>query len=142
MTRGKGRQGFTLLELLMVVVIIGILASIALPQYIKATEKAREVEALQILGALRASEIRYYALNQAYSASTAALDVGIPTTIQSWGPPLITTSGTPPTRGYATMARSLGEFAGGTLGIQFGSGKRCGTFTPEFGTTPVTCTAD
>lgn len=56
-----GRKGFTLLELLMVVVILGILGAVAIPQYLKLAEKTRMSEAIAILGAIRSSQIRYHA---------------------------------------------------------------------------------
>ena len=61
-------QGFTLLELLMVVIIIGILAAVAIPQYLKTREKARMAEAISLLGQIRSSETRYYAENDNYVA--------------------------------------------------------------------------
>jgi prepilin-type N-terminal cleavage/methylation domain-containing protein len=54
------RRGFTLLEVLIVVIVIGILAAIALPQYTATIEKARSAEALGILGSLRSSMERYW----------------------------------------------------------------------------------
>lgn len=48
-------KGFTLIELLVVVLIIGILTSVGVPQYIKAAEKARAAEALQLMGVLKDS---------------------------------------------------------------------------------------
>lgn len=49
------KQGFTLIELLVVVLIIGILTSVGVPQYLKAVEKARAAEALQLMGVLKDS---------------------------------------------------------------------------------------
>jgi len=53
------KQGFTLLELLVVVLIIGILAGIALPQYQKSVEKAKLSEALLNFQTLKNAMDRY-----------------------------------------------------------------------------------
>jgi len=55
------RKGFTLLELLTVVIIVAILAAVAVPQFFKVAERARAAEGVNVLGGLRSSQLRYYA---------------------------------------------------------------------------------
>ena len=52
--------GFTLIELSVIVLIIGILSAIALPQYQRAVEKSRSTEALVILKALKDAQAVCY----------------------------------------------------------------------------------
>lgn len=58
-TRGTLR-GFTLIELLVVITIIGILAAIALPNYIKAKDKAKEVQVKSSLHTIQVAIERYH----------------------------------------------------------------------------------
>ena len=72
-------RGFTLLELLMVVIIIAILAAIAMPQYFRTVERSRSGEALQVLAAVRGSQLRYYSQYLAYASAVGNLDIDVPT---------------------------------------------------------------
>ena len=53
------KKGFTLIEMMVVVVIIAILAGLALPLYTKSVERSRISEAVKILGVIRDAEINY-----------------------------------------------------------------------------------
>jgi MSHA pilin protein MshA len=57
----RRQKGFTLIELIVIIVIIGILAAVAIPTYIDLTSKAAEGAAKGVLGSLRSANALVYA---------------------------------------------------------------------------------
>jgi len=53
------RKAFTLLELIVVIIIIGVLATLGIQQYTRAIEKSRGAEAKQVIGQLRSTAAAY-----------------------------------------------------------------------------------
>jgi prepilin-type N-terminal cleavage/methylation domain-containing protein len=90
----KSQKGFTLIELMIVVVIIGILAALAIPRFMRATTKAKQSEAKQILKQIYTMQQTYKQANDTYWIHAVA----------------------------ATNANGLTEFA--PLGVEVGSSAR------------------
>lgn len=63
----KNKKGFTLIELMIVVAIIGILAAIAIPNFMNYQCKARQSEAKSNLGAIRVAQETYMAEKNTYA---------------------------------------------------------------------------
>lgn len=79
--RLKNNLGYTLIELMVVVAIIGILGAIAIPGYIGYRLRAERSVAWTDLQALRLLEEQFYAENNFYAgafANTAAITAGLP----------------------------------------------------------------
>ena len=71
------QAGFTLLEILVVVLIIGILAAIAFPQYRKAIERMKAAEAMTYLDAVAKAETVYFMNHDTYTTNSSVLDFEI-----------------------------------------------------------------
>ena len=106
----KNRKGFTLVELVVVIAIIGILAGIAIPRFIDATETARGAKIVADMRTIQAAEIMYYAKYAKYPSNTAATtggDANFVALIQGGWP-------TPP-NGSFSIAKTLGTDTAGTF---------------------------
>jgi len=87
--RLQGQQGFTLIELMIVVAIIGILAAIAIPNFLQYQLKSRQSEAKTNLQAIKTSEVSFNAERGCYVGIAAfgvvAPVAGTKTVPFTWG---------------------------------------------------------
>ena len=120
------KRGFTLLELIIVIIILGVLATLGFTQYVKVVEKGRSAEAKAILGDIRTGQMAYHLENNAFATSLDYLPVSAPTSATNTHyfiyaatgtnatATRLTTGGKPPT-GQVAYTISI-DYSAGTFG--------------------------
>jgi prepilin-type N-terminal cleavage/methylation domain-containing protein len=74
-TGKKVRKGFTLVELAVVIVIIGVLAAFGVPKFLNSVERSKAAEAFGYLSAIREANERYIAQQGIYAVDQNSWDV-------------------------------------------------------------------
>jgi len=107
----KNQKGFTLIEILVVVIIVAILAAFAVPRYLRYVEKSRSTEAQTGIRALRTAfdvHVQTMGNSEGYTVEMAQKDSRLgQSTLKHWNFEVV---GNPPSKYVAT---STADFASG-----------------------------
>lgn len=133
----KQRLGFTLIELMIVVAVVGILAAIAYPSYQDSVRKGRRAEAITALYGIQLAQEKWRANKTAYTANLSDLGIAaaVPATGTAYYDLAITANSTTGFTATATAKSTGGQNQDKASGVS------CATLTidqggPVYGTSP------
>ncbi len=121
----KNQKGFTLIEVMIVVVIVAILAAVAVPSYQDSIRKTRRADAKEALTRIAALQERFFFTNNKYGTAS---DLGVGSTSQEgyYTISIYTTPGADPGCGVDPCFRAVANPPAG--GAQAADTK-CGVFS-------------
>ena len=126
----KSNKGFTLLEILIVVVILAALTALAIPAYTSTTEKAKKQEVFSILTSAREAQLRYYMSNNKFTDDGSELDFDPNGTMTGSTPNYTYTFGTTGSTAFTiTGEKKVAGVAGGKYTVKI---DQDGTITSNF----------
>jgi type IV pilus assembly protein PilA len=118
-SRLKIQRGFTLVELAVVIVIIGVLAAFGVPKFLNSVERSKAAEAFAYLSALRTAEERYQAKEGVYTEDSTKLDITMqPPKYFTPGTITVTNTGTTPSW-TLTLTRIAASSSKGAYTVTF-----------------------
>jgi type IV pilus assembly protein PilE len=106
----SGQKGFTLIELMIAVAVVGILAAIAYPSYQEHVRKARRSAAQAFMLDVVQRQQQFFLDSRSFAGSVAALNMTVPSNVSSYYAFTVTLdAGPPPT--YMLTATPQGDQA-------------------------------
>lgn len=84
LNKDKSDKGFSLIELLVVIIVIGILSAIALPSFLNQANKAKESEAKTYVGSMNRAQQAYYIEKSSFATGVTQLGLGISTQTENY----------------------------------------------------------
>ena len=128
MKRGRGEAGFSAVELLIVVVIIGILAAVAIPKFASTKEKAYLASMKSDLRNLATTQEGYFADNTAYFSGTGTNRGSTQSAVQ----------GFVPSAGVQVVASATGGTGWSAIASHSQTSKTCSIFIGVSAVSPAT----
>lgn len=115
------QKGFTLIELMIVIAIVGILAAVALPAYQDYTARAQMSEALTLAEGQKAAVVEYYSDNGTFPANNTSAGIAASNTITGKYVATVNVSGNANTATITSTMKSSGvnnDIKGKTLTLE------------------------
>lgn len=122
----KSKRGFTLTEIIITVIIVGVLASVAIPRFTGSIERVKAAEGVHLLTALLGAQKAFKFENGGYAANLAVLDIDFPTPPSNFASPTAANNANAVASITRTGGYTLSINENGTISCSNNGGITCG----------------